>query len=408
MSIRMIGIDHNRAEVALRGLFSFTKKSAASAMEAVCGLDGVCGCVILSTCNRMEIWVDETREAAVYEELCRLKRVEPETFREVFVSRTGTEAVEHLFRLTCGMESQILGEDQILTQVKDALALSRENNFTDSTLEVLFRMAVTAGKQVKTRVVFPHGSVSAIQQAVESLQKQGFKIEGSRCMVIGNGQMGILSAKAFRAEGAQVYMTVRRYHHGQAEIPKGCRGIAYEEREKYLAESDYIVSATSSPHYTLTKEMFLTAGYGGGAVLIDLAVPRDISEDVKELEGVTLFDIDDFESEGGDAGICQAMEKAERILGEYMTEFYNWQEGKDLVPRIQMIKEEAAEDVLLRLQKRIRKTSLDEAERDTLQKQIESAAQKVVNKMLFGLKEYLSPEEFQNCVNGLERLYGEE
>ena len=148
MSISMIGIDHNMAPVDIRARFAFTKKNAGEAMEQMRKKPGINGCVILSTCNRLEVWasVEEGEEVSLYDYLCELKGISDDTWKEYFISRQGREAVEHLFYLTSGLKSQILGEDQILTQVKDALALAREYFAADSVMEVLFRMAVTAGK----------------------------------------------------------------------------------------------------------------------------------------------------------------------------------------------------------------------------------------------------------------------
>ena len=148
MSIRMVGIDHNRANVDIRALFSFTKKGAAETMELWKEIPGIRGCIILSTCNRMEIWVstDEEWAGSLLEELCKIKGKDPEQYRSCFVCREGREAADHLFHLTCGLKSMILAEDQIISQVKDSLSLAREHFTTDNVLEVLFRKAVTAGK----------------------------------------------------------------------------------------------------------------------------------------------------------------------------------------------------------------------------------------------------------------------
>ena len=172
MSIQMIGIDHTKANVDIRALFSFTKKNAAAAMERWKKIPGVLGCVILSTCNRMEIWVsaEEHWDGSLLEELCKLKEVDPTQYEGYFVKREGKEAVDHLFHLTCGLKSMILAEDQIITQVKDALALARENYVTDNVLEVLFRKAVTAGKRVKTDVTFSRANQTAMDQAIEMLK----------------------------------------------------------------------------------------------------------------------------------------------------------------------------------------------------------------------------------------------
>ena len=196
MSISMIGIDHNRAPVDIRALFSFTKREAGEAVLAVKEMEGVHGCVILSTCNRMEIWVStwEDWDGCLYEMLCRIKQISGESYRDCFTARRDREAVEHLFYLTAGLKSQILGEDQILTQVKDALSLARDAFATDGVLEVLFRMAVTAGKRIKSEVVFHRANPSVIHQAIHMLHGQGFQVAGKKCMVIGNGEMGKMAA----------------------------------------------------------------------------------------------------------------------------------------------------------------------------------------------------------------------
>ena len=168
MSISMIGIDYNRASVDIRAQFSFTKKNAVTALEHLKQESGILGAVLLSTCNRMELWAStqEDWQCSLYDFLCREKEKEPERYRQYFVERTEEEAVEHLFYLTSGLKSQILAEDQIITQVKDALALSRDVYCTDNVLEVLFRKAVTGAKRVKTEVTFSRGNSSVIHQAI--------------------------------------------------------------------------------------------------------------------------------------------------------------------------------------------------------------------------------------------------
>ena len=177
MSICMVGIDHNKANVDIRALFSFTKKNAAAAMQTWKKISGIHGCVVLSTCNRMELWAStqDDWEGDLLEELCRWKEVDPTQYEEYFVRRKDREAVEHLFHLTSGLKSLILAEDQIITQVKDALAMARENYVTDNVLEVLFRKAVTAGKKVKTNVTFSRANQTAMDQAVEMLRQKNFQ-----------------------------------------------------------------------------------------------------------------------------------------------------------------------------------------------------------------------------------------
>ena len=217
------------------------------------------------------------------------KKKEPERYRQYFVDWTEEEAVEHLFYLTSGLKSQILAEDQIITQVKDALALSRDVYCTDNVLEVLFRKAVTGAKRVKTEVTFSRGNSSVIHQAIEKLRQQGYELTGKTCMVIGNGEMGKVTALALREAGAEVTVTVRQYRSGMVTIPPGCNRINYGERMTFLPNCDLVVSATASPNYTLTKELLEQANLSKKLILIDLAVPRDMEPAIAQLSQITCM-----------------------------------------------------------------------------------------------------------------------
>lgn len=409
MSIRMIGIDYNLAEVDIRAIFSFTKKSAAEAMELLTAKPGIRGSVILSTCNRMELWasVDEDYEGSLLNELCELKGASKDQYARYFVERMEEDAVNHLFHLTCGLKSAILAEDQIITQVKDALSLARENYSTDNVLEVLFRKAVTAAKKVKTEVVFTHANATAVDRAVEMLKNQGFDLKDRTCMVIGNGEMGKLAAQTLTRHGADVTVTVRQYRSGVVNIPRGCSRINYGERMELLPKCDLVVSATSSPNYTIRRELFTDEVVIDHPIyLIDLAVPRDIEPEVGELEHITLYDIDAFQITVQDAN-TEAIAQAEEVLSSEMSDFYNWYDCRDLIPRIQGLQVDAVTDLNLRIQKIIRKLPMPEGEQQLLLSNIDVAASKVVGKMMYGLRDYLEASDFRGCLDGLEKLYEE-
>ena len=301
----------------------------------------------------------------------------------------------------------ILAEDQIITQVKDALSLAREAYSTDNVLEVLFRKAVTAAKRVKTEVVFTHASATAVDRAVEMLHNQGFDLKGRTCMVIGNGEMGKLAAQSLKRTGADVTVTVRQYRSGVVTIPMGCSRINYGERLNFLPGCDLVVSATASPNYTLTKEQVEQLSLKKQIVFIDLAVPRDMEPGLSEIEGVELYTIDDFKLSGPSAATIQSMEQAEAIIQEEIDDFYVWYQGRALIPRIQEIKEDAVTDLNLRLHKILGKLPLSEQERKDLEASIDTAAGKVVNKLIFGLRDSLNQEIFLECVAGLEKIYEE-
>ena len=416
MSIQMIGIDHTKASIDVRTVFSFTKKAISETLEKWKEKQEIAGCIILSTCNRMEVWISTAEgDVDLYEMLCQEKKIDPDAYREYVISRREGEAVHHLFELACGLQSRILGEDQIITQVKDALSMAREQFATDNVLEVLFRMAVTAAKKVKTEVVLSDANSTAIHKAVQELKDQGYLFEGKTCMVIGNGEMGKLSANVFKEQGASVTVTVRQYRSGVVQIPSGCERIDYGKRLELLPSCDYVVSATSSPNYTLTKEALESLGLAHDVIMIDLAVPRDIETAAGELEHVTLYDIDYFKADHTSEQVKENIKKAESILDIQMHEFFDWYEGRDIIKQVQMIKKQATEDFHLRIQKQVKDFSRtvkeeapQEAEQiDRLQEYVESAAGKVINKIIFGMKSRLSDQAFRECIEAMGEVFQE-
>lgn len=407
MGIQMIGIDHSIAAIDIRTIFSFTKTKCAEAVEQIKAVKGIEGCVLLSTCNRMELWVscEEDFRESLYEILCRIRGVEAAAYRSYFVERREGEAVRHLFRLAAGLESRILGEDQIITQVKDAQALAREHYATNNVMEILFRLAVTAAKRVKTEVVLSAASQSVVHEALKTLQTDGYQFAGQTCMVIGNGEMGKLAATLLQQSGADVTVTVRQYRKGIVDIPRNCKRIDYGERMTLFPRCSFVFSATASPNYTLKRHCIEENPPRGEVVLVDLAVPRDIDPSAAELPRVRMYDVDSFQVEGGSQELAASLRKVDEILDEHMEEFYTWYECRDMIPKIQGIKEQAVTDLDLRIQKVLKELSVEEGERQALQKNIETAAAKVVNKMMFGLRDTISQKAFRECVEGLEKIY---
>ena len=421
MSIFMLGIDHNMAPVDVRAQFAFTRKNTGEALRRLKEEAGICGCIILSTCNRLELWVStaDEKKPDLYQWLCSLKGVQGEQYQKYFTSRENEEAVEHLFYLTSGLKSQILGEDQILTQVKDALSMSRDEFTTDSVLEVLFRMAVTAGKKIKTEVPFSHGNPSVIHQAIRFLEEGGYHVRNKVCMVIGNGEMGKMAAQTLREAGADVTVTIRQYRSGVVSIPVGCSRINYGERMDYLPECDLVVSATASPNYKpVLRDVLLDCPEGPGVPygenkrkIFELVPPggywRDIDPEIRKKENITLYDMDSFRTGETPKELADNLEAAGAIVKAQMNEFFQWLEGRDIIPRIQEIKADAVEDLNLRIEKIFRKTPMEDSDRENLKKAVDTAAGKVVNKLIFGLRDSLNQDAFLECVEGLEKLYEE-
>ena len=281
MSIVMSGLDCHRASIALRERLAFSRQQLRALLGWLRRQPGVEGCVLLSTCNRTELYLSGDAETP-WRLLCRGAGVPEEALQEYFTTRTGTDAARHLMEVACGLHSQILGEDQIITQVRTAMELAQEEKTTDPVLAALLRRAVTAGKRARTEVSVTRGAPSMGTRCRDILRQELGTLEGKKILVIGNGQMGRLAAELLHDAGAGVQVTLRTYRHGQTVVPAGCATVPYEDRFRAMEGMDALVSATASPHYTVTLEQLQNVQCPP-SVAVDLAVPRDIDPACAEM-----------------------------------------------------------------------------------------------------------------------------
>ena len=406
MKIKMAGIDYRKAPVQVREQFSMTASMVERALKESRKAEGVTGCVIISTCNRTEYWISGEADsfyglnpAAL---LCREKELDYSDYASYFTVREGNEAVHYLMELCCGLQSQIFGDDQIISQVKRAVDVAREQEALDSVLEILFRTAVTGAKKVKTKVLLTNVDRSVAAAMTALLRKEGISIKGKNCMVIGNGEIGRLAASELVKAGGFVSMTLRQYKTREAIIPAGCHVIDYNDRYEKLSHMDIVVSATVSPHYTLTAERAAECLSDGERVFIDLAIPRDLEPELGKLSGIRLFDMDSF-SQLKYEGDLKQIAVADEILKKYELEFEQWYEFREYVPVVKEIARAAGEDTAARLRKELKSYSLEREEREELEKAIEKAAAKVVAKLCYGLREDMEPQSWKPCLDGLKR-----
>lgn len=415
MDITMVGIDYRDAGLDIRGKFSYTKREQEETIKHLKQLEGISGCVLLSTCNRTELVLSYTEEWDQDEIklFCGLKALEPGQYAQYLHIRQGMEAVQDLFALAGGLKSQILGEDQILTQMKDAADFSRQFFGTDKILETLFRMAVTAGKEVKTKIVLPSSNHSAPLAAIAGLERDGASFREQKCLVIGNGVMGRLTAQLLLDRGADVTVTIRQYRSGIVDVPPAAGRIDYSKRYEKMPECRYIFSATASPNTTITLEKLPVEQLQQDTVFVDLAVPRDIQEEIGTLSGITLYDIDDFGAELPEEA-KQSLADARKLLKEKTQEFQSWYDARDVVPMLLKISEKASEDVMARVIGQFRKNlpalqkNVEEADQAAAEEIVRKSVQKVVNKLMFSVRDSVDVSTFRDCVDAMSDLYNED
>ncbi len=356
MSIRLISISHKTAPLKVRELFAFTKEKQAELGRILIEEGGAAESVIIATCNRTEIYTyfdkaQDTRkngftklqELILRESGAAALTEDVSDYLRFYQDR---KAVNHLFLVTAGLDSMVVGEDQILGQVKQALDLAQEAGNSGKYLNTLFRYAVTCSKKIKTDTDLSKTSVSTATLAVKAAEEAfGGSLDGKNVMVIGGtGQIGgIVLKNLYSLKGLNIYSTIRNVtltHDAHIKSESNTL-IDYQDRYDYVDQMDVIISATASPHYTLTgtkvKEHLKTDKV---RVFIDLAVPVDIEESVAEFPHTFFYNMDDFE-ELADANnrakkeaVCQAGE----ILAEYEEDFLCWMIFQQAVPQLQEVK----------------------------------------------------------------------
>lgn len=399
MNICMAGIDWKNANMDKREAFSFTSGQVGRLCRRIRQMDGVDGCVLLSTCNRTELYLSGAQQLQPAELLCQA--AETEGAEALFSVRTGDNAARHLMRVACGLCSQILGEDQIVSQVKRAYTIAHEAQSTDAVLSQLFRLAVTAGKRSRTQVRLSAAPLSAAGQAVAMIEGAG-DLKGKRALVIGNGEMGQLASRLLVARGCDVTVTLRTYRHGQTVVPAGCRTVPYDARMQALENCDILLSATTSPHYTVTDADMEQLEHIP-AVICDLSVPRDIDPKIRDMDAVQVFL--DMDSMGGHGAHVDADDRkqVEDIIQEEMVAFARWVEYRDALPAMDELCWLAAERIVDGYDFAVLSDGEDVQTIEKMEHAARLAAEKTARLLLSGLQGELADGALAACREAILR-----
>ena len=395
MSIRLISISHKTAPLEVRELFAFTKEKQAELGRILREEGGAAESVIIATCNRTEIYTyfdaAQDKKKNVFTRLQELILRESgavalkEDVSDYLRFYQDRKAVHHLLSVTAGLDSMVVGEDQILGQVKQAHGLAQEAGNSGKYLNTLFRYAVTCAKRIKTDTELSKTSVSTATLAVKAAEEAfGGSLEGKNVMVIGGtGQIGgIVLKNLYSLKGLRIYSTLRNVTltHDAHRKSESDTVIDYKERYDYIDDMDVIISATASPHYTLTgtkvKERLRT---DKTRVFVDLAVPVDIEESIAEFPRTFFYNMDDFTelAEANNRAKKEAVQQAGEILEEYEEDFMCWMIFQQAVPRLQEVKQWMEE----------------EAEK--------KGFGKAIDKLFYRIRENADPEELEAFVNCL-------
>lgn len=323
MSIVLAYLDYKSADIALREKVSFTEAKTREVIRDIRQNNDISGVVLLSTCNRTEIYISSHNMEKINpaEILCIPAGITDKETVASFKIKYNEEAIMHLMEVACGLQSMVMGEDQIITQVKNAALIAREERTSDPVLETVFRLSATAAKKVKTQVKIRLVPSSAAESAIDFLGDR-YDLKDKNVLVIGNGEIGRLCCRKLIASGACVTITLRKYKHGETAVPYGCNTVPYDERAHFLSRADAVVSATSSPHYTITYDM-VEKLQKKPVYFVDLALPRDIEPRLADMDAIKCWNLDDICGDTTKINEAEIL-KIKEIINDYCTKFEEW------------------------------------------------------------------------------------
>lgn len=338
MSIICIGLDYHRADVALRGKVSFTETKYKDVYEKLAKFLGIEGCVILSTCNRTELFINHPGIArnvsVIHDFLMRYFALEKEDM-DKFFTLEGNHAVRHLFRVASGLESMVIGEDQILNQVKEAQNKAIAYHSADTVLNKLFREAITCAKEIKCKTAISENKLSVASIAVAIIEDEMENLSNKSALIVGVGEMSITTIKYLLGKGiGKLYVANRTIEKAKPliEVHEHLDFIHFDERYTLINQVDLVVSATGAPHIIFDYDKLKECYEGKSLLMIDMAVPRDIDERIRQLTSVKVYDMDDFKKIAEkNAALRQTLvEAAEKIVETYYLKMIDWLDEQDI------------------------------------------------------------------------------
>lgn len=359
--ILIVGLNHRTAPVEIRERLSFTTGDKRNPLKELISLDPIDECVIISTCNRVEVVVvshkPEQAENYTVEFFSSYNKVPVEEFKDHLYMLKKEEAVRHLFRVTSSLDSMVLGEPQIIGQVKDSYRAAVENKTTGAILNHLFHRAFGIAKKVRTETAIANHAVSVSFAAVELARKIFGSLCRKRCMLVGAGEMSELAAKHLVSAGIGEIIIANRTFETAARLAEELKGrpVHLSEMYHHLRDVDIIITSTGAPGYIVGRsevKKALKERKNRPMFFIDIAVPRDVDPDVNELENVYLYDIDDLENvvNANLSDRQKEAEKAQALIDREVEKFFGWMASLEAVPTIIQLKEKL---------ERIRKTELE-------------------------------------------------
>ena len=334
MNVICLGLSHRTASVELREKFAVADADLADAANQLGEMQGISESVILSTCNRVELFAATEDAHLGFESLDRFLRARAKEHHydsHIFYHHDSPQSIRHLFRVVSGLESMVLGETEILGQVKKAYAAAFSNGKTARHLNKLFQRAFNVAKDVRTNTNITRGPVSVGSVAVDLAEKIFGRLAPCKVMILGAGETGEMTARALLSRGVKSLFVANRTHERAVALAAemGGEAIRFDAWEGPLCDMDIVIGSTAAPHPVLTREKLapvMNQRKNRPLFVIDLAVPRDVEPAVNKLDGVYLYDIDALQAIAQQSMEIRRKELTlcEEMIERHVSDFTSW------------------------------------------------------------------------------------
>ena len=419
MTIAITGLSHHTSPLELRERVAFGPERLDAALNALRQRFPDGGVVILSTCNRVELYVraplpHEELLAAVRNFLCEWHGITPDTLLPHLYERHSEQAVSHLFRVASSLDSMVVGEAQILGQVQDAFQAAHAADATDKILNALFQRALAVAKEVRTQTQIGTGKVSVPSVAVDLAIRVFGDLTRRTAMVVGSGETGQLTLKTLIARGVGKVLVVNRSLDRAQKVAAHFRGeaIGLDALRQHLHRADIVISSTAAEEPILDAAAFAQALRERGQepmFAVDIAVPRDIDPAVNGLDNVYLYDLDALQEVANQNLVARRAEIAlcEEIIGKRVEQFVRWRQGLRAEPAIVSMANELNAIRERELQKTLQSLSdLTDKQREEVEYLTKRIVNTILQRPMTQLKQEVAQEDPSSVLQMIKRLFG--
>lgn len=348
MQLALVGLSHKTAPVEVRERLAFESERIGDALRSLRSYDGISEAMILSTCNRVEILASAPHNDPLQEFLCSWHRVSPDSVAHYLYNLRDNDVIRHLFRVASSLDSMVVGEPQILGQVKDAYRAAHDAGTVGLEIGSLLDRTLMVAKRIRSETGIAQSAVSVSYAAVELARKIFGDLSGKSVMIIGASKMGELAARHLKRAGVSMVMVTNRTFDRAVEMAQLFDGAAvqFEQLSDHIDRADIVISSTGAPHFVITRpdaEQIIRKRKNKPVFFIDIAVPRDIDPAVNEIDNLFLYDIDDLQQTVDDniRDRLDEASRAEEIIDHEVVTYCQRAQARALGPTIAAVREAA-------------------------------------------------------------------